>query len=521
MSNPNEQALQATHPDYNRFADDWRKCRDFIEGIKALRAHDLENWRDGLATVLRGVEGKSTREPAGSGFEGKVLSCYIPPLSNRMTYVEYVLYLFRGHYYNTVNLTKSGYLGLLFKTPPALEAPAGFAVIQDDADLKETPLAEYLEDLADEILSVGRVGVLVDRPAIDGTLSVGDAQRLGSRPYCATYKAEDILDWKSERRGARYVVTYWKLRERVRRGDGWDYNYRELKLDDSGYSQVEWTRPDTKQDYASKIITPRMGPLETGTPLSEIPFYPFSPRGGGADIEPPPLLDLVECALEHYQANTEYANARFSTAIPTPGFYGFNDEEADSIVLGGLNAIVASNPEAHAQFLEFTGAGLNPLRIAIQDIEARMAKLGSRLLAQDKAAAETADALRIRASGESATLADIARSESRIASQMLTLAAEWNNTTGAVEVKLNTEYTDASSSPQEITALSGAVGKNQLTQHDFNERLRKVGIIEADRTDEDIEAELEAASQKSQDEAAASLAATAASLAAHKGQGAA
>jgi len=515
MSNPNEQALQTTHPEYQVHAGDWRKCRDFIAGIKALREHDLENWKGNLATVTR-IDGKSSREPATSGFEDKVAACYIPPLSNRMTYIEYVLYLFRGHYYNTVALTKAGYLGMIFGKAPEIAMPSGAAPILNDADLAETPLAEYLEEVVDEVLSVGRVGVLVDRPAISGTLTVGEAQRAGLRPYFATYKAEDILDWKSERIGARNATTYWKLRERVRRGGAYDYDYRELKLDASGYHQVLWTRPDKKSDYEPKPIKPSMGPLETGKPLAAIPFYPFSPRGGGADIEAPILLDLIEMAVEHYQSQTEYANARFSTAIPTPCFFGFRDDEAETIVLGGLNGIVASDPEASAEFLEFTGQGLEPLRNAIQDIEARMAKW-SRMLTEDKKAAEAADTLRIRASGEKVTLSDISRSASRIASQMLALACVWNNTPGTASVELCTDYSDTSTDSATMTALEKAVVDRKFTQRDYNAYLRTVGIIKADRTDEMIEAELESERNREDEDAGSALEATAGKLKAQDG----
>lgn len=514
MSNPIEQTLQTTHPEYQAHADDWRRCRDFIEGIKALRAHDLENWKGNLASVSK-IDGKSTREPAMTGFEDKVVACYIPPLSNRMTYIEYVIYLFRGHYYNTVALTKAGYLGMIFGKAPEIALPSGAGPLLNDADLAETPLAEYLEDVVDEVLSVGRVGVLVDRPSVSGQATVGEAQRAGLRPYFATYKAEDMLDWKSERRGARNVTTYWKLRERVRRGGDYDYNYRELKLDESGYHQVLWTRAKKDEDYAPTTINPSMGPLETGKPLDSIPFYPFSPRGGGAEIESPILLDLIEMALEHYQSQTEYANARFSTAIPTAAFLGFSEEEAESIVLGGLNAIVSSNPDADVKYLEYAGLGLEPLRNAIQDIEARMAKW-SRMLTEDKKAAEAADTLRIRASGEKVTLSDIARSASRIASQMLTLACTWNNTAGAASITLCADYSEASTDSATITALEKAVVDGRLTQTDFNAYLRRMGIIDAKRDDITIEGELEAAQAKKDDAASDALAATAARMAAEK-----
>ncbi|HWP69361.1 MAG TPA: hypothetical protein VN437_08660, partial [Rectinemataceae bacterium] len=288
------QRLESTHPDYARMLPEWTKARDFAGGIRAMREHDIANWSAGCATLIRdAVTGASSRVTAGgSAFARIAQSAYILPTSDRMTYTEYLLYLMRGHCPSYVQLTRSGYLGLVFSNVPEITL-AETNPLRNDADLQETPLIEFIEGVLAEVLLVGRHGVLLDTPPqTKPGATLADVEREGLRPYAASYKAEDILDWKDARIGGRIQATYYKLRERVRRGDGYDYDYRELVLDGT-YKQVFYTRDKKDGEYTETEIVP----LKGGKPLDSIPFYLYSPRGGKREIEPSPMADLID--LQH------------------------------------------------------------------------------------------------------------------------------------------------------------------------------------------------------------------------------
>lgn len=502
-----EQHLAATHREYKAMRVTWQKCRDFLAGEDALREHDISGWYDRLATTVTSPEGKSSRQPARDGFIERCLSSYILPLSPKMLYSEYVLYVLRGHYYPVVAPSKASYIGQIFAKPPRCVLPADALADMDDADLKGTPLELLVKNICDEVLSVGRVGMLVDHPeiALGVTMSQAERSRSGLRPYFALYRAEDILDWDEGRVGTRYQPVYYKLREEVKRGDGYDYDYRELKLDATrGYYQVVWTRETAKSEYTAREVFPRDA---HGQPFGYIPFRVFSPRGLGMSVERPPLLDLITLAHEYYQANVEYANARFAAGSPTPVFLGFDDNEVEGIVLGGLNGIHATNADADAKYLEFTGSGLEPLKTALDGIESRLAKLGSRILMQDKAAAEAAETLKIRASGEEANLADISDSISRIMAISLGDLVKMGYADGAVEFALNKEFSTTSADPQELEALRKAIADNIYSINDYLRRIRKMGLLDDDRSDEEIVADLESSAERKQAQTDAQIAA--------------
>lgn len=498
-------ALEAVHPDYTAQISEWRKAEDFASGIRAMRKHDISAWATGCATLYQTEAGAWSRaRPAGINFVSIAQGAYILPTSDRMTYNEYVLYLLRGHCPSYVRLTLGGYLGLVFSAPPVVELPSGAEPLAQDADYEGTPLVEFVERVFAATLRTGRCGVLIDSPSeVPEGVSVAEAERAGIRPYAALYKAEDILDWRASRVGGRWVDSYFKLREKVRRGDGYDYDYRELMLDAQGYRQKVWTRSDSKGEYVSRTITP----LKNGQPLRELPFYLYSPRGGRREIEPSPLSDLIELQHEYYQWAVEFANACFAVGIPTPAFLGFSDDEVANIVLGGLNAVWTTNPGADAKYLEFTGAGLDPLAARGVAILTNISKFGTRMLTQDKAAAEAEGTVRIRASGESATLADMARAASRITEQWLQFAIDWGFGGGKATFELATEYVDTKPDASLLKELREQVLDNLLGLSDFIRYQRKVNLIDDSRTDDEIRAELETQAEQSKAKTEAEMAA--------------
>jgi hypothetical protein len=476
----NDMNVTSLHPYYSARLLQWQRCRDFFEGADALRKHDL-------------------------ACKGDAASAYLPRLSEKQSDGEYAAYVRRALYYNAPARTKDGLRGLVFSRDPQIVLPDGASAILEDADMRGTPLEEMLEEIVDELLEVGRYGVLVDYPRAGEFSSKLDEERSGLRPFMTGYQAEDILSWQTIQIGNMWTMGRVVVRELYTKADNTDaYLYRELFLEpldpEVGGALVYKNRGWRDLNAVPDTGVPMMG----GAPISEIPFYFYDPKGGRMKPEKPPLIDLIEVARSHYQTSADLEHASFACSVPTPYFLGFTEEEASDIALGGLNGIVSTNPEAKVGYLEYSGGGVEPLEKRLSAKADMMAKLGSRMLAEDKKDAEAAETLRIRNSGESATLADIARAVGRIMTQMLAFAVKWMGLSSAdVSVELNTEYTPASASPQEITALLAAVQANKLPVTDFVRRLRKVGLIESDRKDEDIEAELEAADAKASEKAGA------------------
>jgi len=510
IKNTKVRKISDQHADYQAMAFRWRRARDFLDGRDALLAHDLELW-------------SRNRRSSGSRENPLTLlarGAYVPPLSDSQLYADYYAYLNRGEYDNWVELSVNGFRGLIVGKGVGLEGVPEFMV--SDCDLEGTPLEEKIEDLLTEVLTVNRAGWLIDRPAAVEGMSQLDAEQQGVRPYIVDFKAEDIIFWRKARVGNAVKVVEVVLREPCEDAEGKpDYRYRQLVLEPMaledgtgivGFASYSWTRRTSHDEYVKSAPSV---PLLGNKPLSDIPFYFYDAHGGKADPQKPTIESLVLLALAHWQSSVDMRHGAFCVALPTPCFHGYPEDFEP--VLGGLNTCISTNPDATENFLELTGQGLEPLRGIINDIEARIAKFGGRMLADEKKDAESTETVRLRSSGEVATLADVARAVARIAGQALSFANLWaGNSTKAV-VTLQTDYAAVSIDSAMLTALDGALTAGHISQVDYNAYIRKTGIIEADRDDEAIEADLERDSAAADDAAGEALVKTAAKLAVQGG----
>jgi hypothetical protein len=456
--------LDDRHQEYTKRWLQWERCRDFLAGTDALIEHD---------TRTAGAEGS-----------------YIERLSSRQSFDEYKAYIRRALYDNTVKRIRNSLIGLVFSKDPIIEIPTGVNYFTNDADLMETPLAEFCESVVSEVMSVGRVGVLVDRPPSATGVSRAETQAAGIRPYFALYKAETIINWKMERVNNRWMVT------RVVLDEGSD-TIRELTLDDIGYGVTIWMKQRTGEGKPTGeyVTSGRVYPQMNNQPIKAIPFYFFGPQSGSVETVEPPLLDIVNIAKSHYQSSADLEHARFACSVPTPYFLGFSSQEVEGLALGGLNGIHTTSADAKVGYLEYTGQGTEPLERAMSQKYEMMARHSVDMLS-DRGQAEAVGTVRMKVSVQTATLADMARSVSRLLSQALTFAGQWAGINQPAIVKLNTEYSTEGIDPQEVTALMQGVIQGTIPILDFIRRLRKVGLIEADRKDEDVISDLALAAER-------------------------
>jgi hypothetical protein len=437
------------HEQFIEYFDQWQTCRDFVAGAWKLREH--ENGAGGGETA------------------------YIEKLSPKQSTAEYRKYVKRALYDNVARRMKNSLLGLAFAKPPVYKVSPEY--IATDIDMKETALEEFAEGIVDEVLIVGRCGVLIDRPQAKEGTTIADAEAENIRPYAVLYKAESIVNWETARIGNRWKVSRVVLHQAADR-------YMELYLDDTSlYHVAVWVKPENGDWMRESDIVPLVG----GKAQTEIPFYFFGPYSGTPEVVESPILDIVEIACSRWRTSADLEHARFSCSLPTPYFLGFTDEEASRLSLGGLNGIVATSTEAKVGFLEYNGQGTEPLERAMQQKAEMMARHGVDLL-QDKADAEAVETVKMRIGVQTATLADMANSMSRIMVQMLSFMSIWAGGAGGCEFALNTDYSAHGLSAQDLLALVQGVVTGTVSQAVLNERLRKAGL--EDRTDEEIAEDL-------------------------------
>jgi hypothetical protein len=147
-----------------------------------------------------------------------------------------------------------------------------------------------------------------------------------------------------------------------------------------------------------------------------------------------------------------------------------------------MKAWVSEDPQARCGFLEFTGTGLGAIVTALTKLETQMAVMGARMLEEQKKAAEAAETVAMRYSGDTATISDIVTSVEQGIIKIIDLLGVWLKIDAKTEVRMNRDFVSQKLSSQDITALLQAYNGGGISLETFLYNLSVGEVLPADRT---------------------------------------
>lgn len=450
-----------THRAYDASRWKWKRCRDVIAG------------RDAVIGASR-----SRDRFAGGVFTPETTTdLYLPRLAGQ-TDADYYAYCERAAFFNASNRTLDALTGLIFAKDPLTKLPPAIEKFEDDITLGGANLREFAEQVVEQQMAVGRVGIMVDFPeGVKPGMTVAEVEALNIRPFLRWYLAENIINWRSTVINGRRVLTMVVLKEAVESlKDEFTVEdvtrYRVLTLDATGYRVRLF---NDKGDVTSDIY-----PRRSGRALPYIPFTILGANSCDPDVQKPPLLDLVDANLSHYRNSADYEHGLHFTGLPTPYVAGVALESGQELTLGSTKCLAFTDPNASAGFMEFQGAGLSNLADALSAKERRMAVLGARMLADDKRTAEAFGTIELKTAGERCALASVSRAASDGIRRALNWMAEWVGATPNVEFALNTDFGAARMEPQMLTALMGGYQSGAIPLPILFDNLKKGELVRPD-----------------------------------------
>lgn len=398
----------------------------------------------------------------------KLLGTMILDQPSSMTATEYTAYKNRAAFYPVAERTLRGMVGMICRKPARVTLPPRLEPIRNTCTSTGNPLDVMVEHALSEVLSLGRVGWL-----LDFATATADSRAV---PYIAVYEADCILDHRTEIVDGIARLTYLTLSEDPGDEDG-DEIVRHLAIEDGQYVVRRWLINGKSESLIEEIY-----PSVNGQPLAEIPFVCISPYDLRVDLEKPPFADLVSVNFGHYRNSADYEHALYLTAQPTPYVTG-NLSEADRPKAIGSGTIWILPEGATAGMLEFTGAGIEAQRLAMQDKENRMAALGARMIHEGRNRNEAADTARMRGSSELSLVGGAVSMVEAGLARLLRIAATWVRASPTeVEVRLNRDYVGTQMDPATMTALLKAFQSGAISHQTLWENLQRGEIAPADRS---------------------------------------
>jgi hypothetical protein len=346
--------------------------------------------------------------------------------------VRYKQYIKRALFTNFTGRTKNALVGAAFRKEPSLELPTQLEYLEEDATGDGLGLIQLSKDELSNILETGRTFLLVDYPQAEEGLSAEDVSRLDLRASIIPYTAEQVINWKTSVMAGRKVLTLVVLAEEYSKGDDefshdTDTQYRVLRLREEGYSQQIYR---DNEPYTVEVF-PRKS---DGTIWEEIPGIFVGSKNNDATIDDAPLSDIADVNIAHYQNSADYEESCFLTGQPT---------------------LFLTHSLSMDQWLEYNPNGI---------------KLGSR---------------------SGFVLGDIVQNLSMGIQKCVEWVGEFMGASDSeVEFEINREFYDKTVDPQMLMSMVTLLDRQILADQDIFDRLKAAGIVEGDRTLEDIRAEL-------------------------------
>jgi len=338
-----------------------------------------------------------------------------------------------------------------------------------DVDLQGNDLQTWLFNTARIALRYGHVGVLVDAPAAGQN----------GRPYWVSYSPREILGFRTEIIEGEQKLTMLRLAETITVPDG-KYGEKDVErvrvLTPGAYEIHE---KDEKGDY--NIVD------EGTTSLNEIPFAVAYANRTGVLESMPPLDDIAELNLQHYQVSSDLSNILSVSAIPLLAIYGF-PQSAEEISAGASEAL-ALPESARSEYIEPSGNSFDAQFKQLEQIESKINGLGLAAVLGAKLVGETAEAKRIDRSQGDSTMMVVAQQMQDMIDNCLRFHAQYMQQPVAGSSQVNRDFLGQRLEPQEIQALLQLYTAGTITQDTLLNELANGDVLSEDF---DIEEEIEA-----------------------------
>lgn len=444
------------HPDYERLAPEWQLMSDAIEGERAIKG--------GGVAYLPKTSGMIEAEALAAKGQDTEAARHVRQL--------YASYLDQAQYPLWVKDSLRTMMGMVSRLEPQVSLPSGLADLETDATSDGFSAKQLFMRICRDLLIKGRMPLLCD---FDDDL----------RPYVATYRAEDGINWRVESVRGRNDLTLAVLRECIKKDAEDEFNhetetvYRVLDLFEGRY------RVRLLDENGELIREEHPGLANAGAERG-LPFIPLV-FAGSTDNNPAvdeiPLLTMAKAALKYYRLSADYYQSLHHTAHPQPVVTGLGGDD-DLRVTGPMAAWTL--PEgAEAFYLEFSGAGIEKTREAMLDQRNAALEAGARVI--DVRAQESGDARRARQDDQHATLHSVVMQAAEAVEQCFRYIALWRGLPAeevifTVEPKFTKDEID--SALMQIVGnlvLAGEVPRTVLYGV-----LRKAGLTEL--SDDDLEA---------------------------------
>jgi len=430
-------AVDSHHPQYDEFAPYWVKLRDTYAGSDKVKSRRLTYLPATSGMIQDGMQSTTDRG-----------------------YKAYQSYLLRAVFHDYVADAVKIAIGAMYCKPPTIELPEQMEPLRNAATANGETLDMLLRRINEQQLVTGRLVLLMDNP------SVPDPSR--PLPYFVIYNAETLINWDDGDRDAsnmpRLNLAVFCETSLERQSDfSWQNveKYRVLILGAPAENEAPGVpavaRMALVERGSVKDATEETVELKTlmykGRTLTELPCRIINARDVVSDPDYPPLNGLADIALASYRGEADYRQNLFMQAQDTLVTVGSSEDDHRV----GAGAAINLKHGGEAYYIGVSADGLSEMAKALSADKAEAAHRAGQLIDNRARPFESGEALKVRQSGQSATLTEIAIAGAFGLETMLKQMARWIGADETkVVVKPNLDFSLTGMISQELVELMSA-----------------------------------------------------------------
>ena len=413
-------------------------------------------------------------------------------------------YTARAVLYAATSFTRDGLVGMAFRLDPVSDLPPQLDYLLTDADGAGTSVYQQSQSVLANNLEVGRHGLYVDY-----------SEAL-ARPVIKSYRAEDIINWRYDLIGGKRELTMVVLREMIDKEEGYGFTtvvqYRELRLEGGVCTTRLWSESENDQPPTLTKLTDANGEetdfLILRSPSKAFDFIPFQfvgSQSNSGEIDSSPLYGLAQVNIAHFRNSADYEDSVFFVGQVQPYITGLDTEwrdhmqnpvDANGAPTGQKIYVGSRAPILLPAGGSFGFAQAQPNTLvgeAMAHKEEQMIALGARMIEGTRAGKT--------ATGENndreATTSVLAMCVSNV-SEAYQVAIAWcaryldmGEVDTANAYKINQDFVQQTANPAIMAQLVSSWQTGIISKTDVRAFFRKLGVVATERTDEDIQKDLD------------------------------
>lgn len=439
---------EVTSSTYDAMLPAWRKIQTLLDGTEAMRA-----------------AGKQ----------------YLPQ-HFRESDTSYNERLARNTLFNMTKLTLASWVGRPFaqeiefeEVPPEIEA------LFENIDLLGNDVQVFCRDWFADGLAKSYSHCYVDFPRTNTPTPTGRVRTLADdreqnvRPRWVHLRPEQVFFTDADHDTGVERLREIRIMETIVTRDGFaqqsEPQIRRVYREDNGVVRVQLYRlvDPKKQDQRKWVLQE-----EYDTSLPVIPLVTFYADRSGFMMGTPPMSDLADLNIEHWQSNSDQRAvltvARFPILAVSGGL-----PEGDTVI-GPNHLLHVPDPQGKFYYVEHSGAAIAAGHTDLVALEERMANYGAEFL-RKRPTAQTATQRTLDTAESTSPLQDVTIRFGHAITQALDFTAQWMRLKSGGSADLETDFEDETADNTILTALRETRKMKDISRPAYLSELQRRGVL--------------------------------------------